>query len=200
MLMELIDKPNLRDHLSMVDHSDKERGQIAKELSAVFFHGLHVGFLNADLHPGNILIDFKDGKPYFHFIDWGSVLKIPQHLIKVVFELLDLCRGPLPMEQLVDQFEKIFRVLGVTVKSDQQHDFDSMSWVYLAKLVDVVDLASGGGDSAELLKRTECLELPTWVAMWCKTVGAFALTLSSLDVSASDMQKDSKALQDTLRL
>eukprot|EP00929_Paragymnodinium_shiwhaense_P119660 TRINITY_DN91547_c0_g1_i1.p1 TRINITY_DN91547_c0_g1~~TRINITY_DN91547_c0_g1_i1.p1 ORF type:complete len:472 (+),score=78.19 TRINITY_DN91547_c0_g1_i1:80-1495(+) len=175
LLMTFVEGSNLIDAFpdSLSGAAQLRVAPLVQKLLKIFLNGLLSGFLHADLHPGNIMLDDTDN---IALVDWGCVLRVPQIYQDAVSELVvrvhcDSGRAP----------ADIFADLGTSEKTAANLTPDA--YEQFAKLFDVVAGAGENLDMQHVLQASGSINCPAWVQTWQKATNAFISTLVWLRAS-----------------
>merc|ERR1712187_1028799 len=138
---------------------------VVSDLLGIFIHGLLTGFVHADLHPGNIILDAQ--RLRLCLVDWGLVLTVPEEHRELVRQVLLHIHG-VGADPSGRWLNEAFARLGVTKRPSSHSARSDIGYSSLAKFFDIAAGACGELNIANIVESTECFELPAWVKLWQK--------------------------------
>lgn len=177
------------------EHSDEERRDVAKRISALYADMIFVrGLYHADPHPGNILIQ-KDGS--IGLLDFGMVGRIDDTLRQAIEEMLFAvyCQDSALLTSLIKRAAKVPPVIDEAMLSNDVADLIA---TYSSQPIESIDLAMALNDATDILHRHR-ITLPSQMGLLIKTLVTLQGTIRELSPGFSILEAVQPAVMELRR-
>lgn len=195
LTMEKLEGDSVHSLSLHAEHSDAERRDVAKRISALYVDMIFVrGLYHADPHPGNILIQ-KDGS--IGLLDFGMVGRIDDTLRQAIEEMLFAvyCQDSALLTSLIKRAGKIPPAIDEAMLSNDVADLIA---TYSSQPIESIDLAMALNDATDILHRHR-ITLPSQMGLLIKTLVTLQGTIRELSPGFSILEAVQPAVMELRR-